>query len=120
MYNSYKLNIYAQIFDNDGAYAIYQINSNITVIPDLLNITSMIAYLISGQTSFISNQILSRGSFLTSIQELQKIASLLNQQSLSDTYGLILNGYSTIFPQKYGPLANYDGINSVDYDLIFS
>ena len=77
------------------------------------NVTSNIENLISGQTAFISNQILSQGSFLESIQELQKIASILNQQSLSDKKGLVLNDNTTTFVEIYGPYANYYGVTPV-------
>ena len=54
---------------------------------------------------------------MSSIQIIQKLASLLNEQSYSDKLGLILNqnSSSTIaFPQIYGPMANFSGVNAVN------
>ena len=82
--------------------------------------TSTINRLISGDPFFDLNQILHRGSYLLSIQEFQKLGSILNQQSLSDKVGLILNDSSTFFPQIYGPLANYSGVNPVISNIDFN
>ncbi len=117
VYNSYRLNIYAQIFDNDGAYAIYELNNFITVTPDLSNLSLTIDSIISRDPFFLSNQVLSQGSFLSSLQEFQKLASVINQQSLEDKVGLIMNDSFTIFPKTYGPLANYAGVLSVRIGL---
>jgi len=50
---------------------------------------------------------------LNSIQIIQTIASLLNIQSYSDKLGTILNKSSVAFPEIYGPMANYFGVNAV-------
>jgi hypothetical protein len=102
-----------QIFDDDGAYTIYHLNQNITVTPYLLNLTMTIENLNAGDPFLRPNDILSQGSYLLSVQETQQIASLLNQQSLSDKLGLISNDSFTLFPQTYGPLANFAGVNAV-------
>jgi hypothetical protein len=57
-----------------------------------------------------SNIILNEGIFVNSIQEIQRITSLLNDESISDKLGLILKGDAPIFPQTYGPLCNYSGV----------
>ncbi len=50
------------------------------------------------------------------IQEIQRISSILNEQSLSDKLGLILNGNAPIFPQTFGPLSNYTGVTPVNWE----
>jgi len=113
VYNSYKLRLYAQIFDDDGAFTIYHFNKTITVEPNFINYTVSLENLNSGNAFLSPNDILSQGSYLSSVQETQNIASLLNQQSLSDKLGLIFNDSYTLFPLTYGPLANFDGVNAV-------
>ena len=110
VYNSYQLKVFAQIYDNDKAFAIYEISQPITILPDFSNLTTTIDKLISKNQLFSTNIILNEGSSLLSIQEIQRIASLLNEQSLSDKLGLILNGNAPIFPQTFGPLSNYSGV----------
>jgi hypothetical protein len=110
VYNSYQLKVYAQIYDNDKAFAIYEIPQSITVLPDYSNLETTIDKLVSKNPLFSTNIILNEGSCLLSIQEIQRITSLLNEQSLSDKLGLILNGNAPIFPQTYGPLLNYSGV----------
>jgi hypothetical protein len=108
VYNSYSLKIYAQILDDDGAFTIYEFPQNITVTPDMSILGSTIESLINGDSFSSINQILSQGSFLSTIEEFQKVSSILNQQSLSDRVGL--NDSSTQFPQMYGPLEKYAGV----------
>jgi hypothetical protein len=110
VYNSYQLKVYAQIYDDDKAFAIYEIPQSITVLPDYSNLQTTIDQLISKNPLFSTNIILNEGSCLLSIQEIQRITSLLNEQSLSDKLGLILNGNAPIFPQTFGPLSNYSGV----------
>jgi hypothetical protein len=62
---------------------------------------------------FSTNIILNQGSYLNSIQIIQKISSLLNVQSYSDKLGLLMNKSSIPFPQTYGQMANYSGVNAV-------
>ena len=110
VYNSYQLKVYVQIYDNDKAFACYEISQPITVLPDYSNLQTTFDQLISKNPLFSTNIILNEGSSLLSIQEIQRIASLLNEQSLSDKLGLILNGSAPIFPQTFGPLSNYSGV----------
>jgi hypothetical protein len=110
VYNSSQLKVYAQIYDNDKAFAIYEIPQSITVLPNYSNLDTTIDKLISKNPLFSTNIILNEGSCLLSIQEIQRITSLLNEQSLSDKLGLILNGIAPIFPQTFGPLSNYSGV----------
>jgi len=119
VYDSYELNIYVQVYDNDKAFAIFEISTSITVQPDLSNLQTIINQLMTQNSSFNTNVILNEGSYLLSIQEIQRISSLLNEESLSDKLGLILYGHATIcFPQTFGPLSNYSGVVPVKYNIV--
>ena len=114
MYNSYQIQIYVQINDNDGAFKTYEIEQPIIVMPDFQNLELTKEKLILADTSFKDNIILNKGDYMSSIQVLQSLTSLINLQSLSDTVALILNKKSTAaFPQIYGPLSNYAGVSPV-------
>ena len=108
-YNSNQFYIYVQVYDNDEAFSIYKIETPITVWSDrsnLTNLTETITKLINGDPLFQSNVILNEGSYLSSVQEIQTISSLLNDQSLSDKFGLISYEKKDLrlFPQTLGPL----------------
>jgi hypothetical protein len=118
VYNSYRLKVYAQIYDNDKAFAIYEIPQLITVLPDFSNLRTTIDQLISKNPLFSTNIILNGGSYLLSIQEIQRISSSLNEQSLSDKLGLILNGNAPIFPQTFGPLSTYSEVSPVKINFV--
>ena len=60
----------------------------VRVVPDVAYLENVIEKIISGDPYFSSNIILNEGAFVQSIQELQSISSLLNEQSLSDKAGL--------------------------------
>ncbi len=109
------MNIYVQVYDNDGAFTIYDLSIPVKVIPDLTNINTIMDKLISADPLFSTNVILNQGSYLKSIQIIQTISSLLNDQSNSDKLGIIMNkNISIMFPQIYGPMANYSGVNAVN------
>jgi hypothetical protein len=114
VYNSYQLQIYVQINDNDEAFTTYDIEQLISVMPNVSNLELIKEKLILADTSFIDNILLNEGDYLDSIQILQIISSLINDQSLSDKVGLILHeNFTTAFPQIYGPFSNYTGATSV-------
>ncbi len=118
MYNSYQIQIYVQINDNDGAFKTYEIEQPIIVMPDFQNLDLIKEKLILADTSFINNIILNEGDYLSSIQVLQSLSSLLNDQSFSDKVGLNQNlNETTRFTQIYGQLSNYTGVSPVT--LIF-
>jgi hypothetical protein len=119
VYNSNQMNLYVQVYDNDGAFTIYEIPQSITVYPHETNLTSLMNDLITENPSFESNIILYKGSFKESIQEIQKISSLLNDDSISDKLGLIMNGDAPIFPQTYGSLWNYSGFIPVILEISY-
>jgi hypothetical protein len=111
------MNIYAQIYDNNGAFRVYNLPDTIIVQPDFTSLSDVEQGLISKNMSFETNKILNVGSYLPSLQEIQPISSLLNEQSLRDMLGLIesLNKRNVLstFPQIYGLLNNYDGVLAV-------
>jgi len=113
--------IYAQIYDDNGAFSVYNIPDTIIVQPDFASLSEIVVGLITKNSSFETNKILNGGSYLPSLQEIQPISSLLNEQSLKDVLGLIesLNNRRVLstFPQIYGPLNNYDGVIPVIYCL---
>jgi hypothetical protein len=111
VYNSYQIQIYVQINDNDGAFKTYEIEQPIIVMPDFQNLELVKEKLILADTSFIDNIILNEGNYLNSIQVLQSLSSLINDQSLSDKVGLNQNpNETTRFTQIYGQLSNYTGV----------
>jgi hypothetical protein len=114
IYNSNQINLYVQVYDNDGAFTIYEIPQSINVYPHEINLISLMNDLTTENPSFESNKILYEGSFLKSIQEIQRISSLLNEQSLSGKLGLILKGDVPVFPPTYGPLWNYSCVIPVN------
>ena len=114
IYDSNQMKIYVQIYDNDGAFTIYDLPQFITVYPDKTNFTARINSLISEDPFFETNIILNEGSSVKSIQEVQRVSSLLNDQSLSDKLGLISKTNAPLFTQMYGPLWNYSGVFPVN------
>ena len=113
VYDSYQIQVYVQIYDNDTAFTIYYIPSSIVVQPDVSNLQIIEEKLILEDSTFIDNLILNQGDYLNSIQLVQSLSSLLNGQSLSDKLGLILKDSSFCFPDIYGPLENYMGVKPV-------
>jgi hypothetical protein len=109
------MSIYVQVYDNNGAFTIYEIATPITVLPDFTNFETIKEKLISADPYFSKNVILNQGSFLNSIQIIQTISSLLNIQSYEDKLGIKLNQSSIAFPQIYGPMEKFIGVNAVIY-----
>ena len=113
-YASNQAQIYVQIYDNDEAFAVYEIQNPITILADRNNFTNTLSKLISHDPLFETNRILNEGSYLSSLQEIQTISSLLNDQSLADKFGLISSLKNTsLFPQTFGPLFKYSLIRTV-------
>jgi hypothetical protein len=114
VYDSYKIQIYIQIYDNDMAFTSFEIEQPIIVMPDLIDLQLIKEKLILADKTFIDNIILNEGDYLNSIQVLQSFSSLINDESLSDKFSLTLNENETIkFPEIYGPLSNYAGVSPV-------
>ena len=112
------MTIIAQVYDNNNAYSVYEIEQKVIVIPDLYVLDNIINNLLVKDTSFLTNKILNEGSFLPTLQEIQMISSLLNEQSWRDKLGLKLNGSGPIFPQTFGPLSNFSGVIPVKIVII--
>lgn len=115
VYDSHQMKIYAQIYDEHGAFEIYDFPESVLVISDkMTNLNTIEELLISEDPTFSTNIILNEGSnkYFDSIQEIQKISSLLNEQSLSDELNIMKlnNNTGLSFPQIYGPLSNYEGV----------
>ena len=119
VYNSLEMRIYVQVYDNDEAYTIFYIPQNVIVYSNDTDLELIMEKLISSDSSFESNLKLNEGAFMGSIQDIQKISSILNKQSLSDKSGLISTGKLPIFPKVYGPLSNYSGVIPVKYFYFF-
>jgi hypothetical protein len=113
-YASNQATIYVQIYDNDEAFAVYEIRNPITILADRNYFTKTVSRLISRDPALRTNRILNAGSYLPSLQEIQTISSLLNDQSLADKFGLISSLKNTfLFPQTFGPLFKYSTIRAV-------
>ena len=111
---SNQAKIYVQIYDNDEALAVHEIQHPITILADRNNFTNTLSKLISRDPLFETNRILNEGSYLSSLQEIQTISSLLNDQSLADKFGLISSlKNASLFPQTFGPLFKYSTIRAV-------
>jgi len=114
IYDSNQISIYIQVYDNNGAFTIYEIPQSVTVLGDGTSLETTMSKLIEKDPMFDSLIILNEGSFLRTIQEMQTISSLLNERSLSDKLGLILKGNAVLFTETYGPLSSYSGVLPVN------
>ena len=113
-YASNQAKIYVQVYDNDEAFAVYEIQNPITILADRNNFTYTLSKIISRDPLFETNRILNEGSYLPSLQEIQTISSLINEQSLADKFGLISSlKNASLFPQTFGPLFKYSTIRAV-------
>jgi hypothetical protein len=113
-YATNQAKIYVQIYDNDEAFAFYEILNSITIFADRNNYTNTLSKLIEHDPLFETNRILNEGSYLPSLQEIQTISSLLNDHSLADKFGLISSLKNTsLFPQTFGPLFKSSLIRTV-------
>jgi hypothetical protein len=115
IYNSNKISLYVQIYDNDGAYTVFHIPQSVVIYQDETDLILNMNKLISIDPKFESNIVLNGGSFMGNFHEIQMISSLLNNPSLSDKMGLIMTGMQLLIPQVYGPLANFSGVIPVNF-----
>ena len=111
VYDSYQMKIYAQIYDNDTSFTVYEIPQKVTVLPEFSLLEEIMNKLILKDLTFWTNIILNEGSNMPSLEEIQTISSLLNEQSLKDKQTIMLNG--SIFPQIFGPFTNFAGVSPV-------
>ena len=100
------MNLYVQVYDNDGAFTIYYLPQNVVVLPDETGLELKLVETIKK---------LNEGSYMNGINEIQSISSILNVQSLSDQFGLIFSGNQPMFPQIFGPLSNYSVVIPVNF-----
>ncbi len=110
IYNSLEMSIYVQVYDDDEAFTIFNIPQNVVVYSNETDLELIMEKLISSDSTFESNIILNEGAFMGSIQDIQKVSSFLNKQSLSDKLALILAGKPPLYPKTYGPSSNYSGV----------
>ena len=92
------------------------IDGSVTILPDpSYPLLTVMNDLITANPYFSTNVILNQGNYLSSLGEILRISSLINEQSLSDKLALtLLNESSKVFfPDTYGPLSSYSGVNSV-------
>ena len=113
VFDSYKLQVYVQIYDNGSAFTIYEIQPPIIVQPDVSNLKLIQDRLLLEDMTFIDYILLNEGDYLESIKIMQCLSSLVNDESLSDKLSLAMNVGNTQFPELYGPLENYQGVTPV-------
>ena len=81
-YNSFKMSIYAQIYDENGCFQNYTVYDDLVVVQVEPNpIYSIVTRLVNNDPTFNSKIILDSGSYLDSLQVIQSISSQLNEQS---------------------------------------
>ena len=88
VYDAYKIQIIAYVYDNDDAFSVYEIEQEIVVLPDISDLNTMINQLVSMDPNLHSNKVLNEGSLVSSIHTIQSVSSLLSEKSLSDKIGL--------------------------------
>jgi hypothetical protein len=92
IYDSYKLSIYVQIFDNDNGIAYYTIPTQVTVEADVAATQSVFAAITSSNTNSPVLASLYSGSSQASIQNILSLSSVLNTMSLSDKVSISSSG----------------------------
>lgn len=113
IYDSYKLSIEVQIYDNEDGYVIYTIPTQVIV---KANIGPNFVYS-DLFTPKVLNDLYS-GDQKKTMETILSITSIINGLSLSDKMSLNSNeNSSTILTSNYGPLSTYSGVNTVsDYN----
>ncbi|RNA25490.1 polycystin-1-like isoform X2, partial [Brachionus plicatilis] len=111
-YNSYKLSIEVQIYDNEDGFVIYKIPDEITVRP---NLTAFVSY-----SNLLSPKLLdalNNGDSKSSVESILGLTSLLNVMSLSDKKSLSeTSNSSTVLSSSYGPGSSFSGIKPSNVD----
>ena len=112
VYDSYKMYVYAQVYDENGAFTVFSIDEPVIVVPDYNDV------IVDRVKLTIENYMLDSLTNLERIAEIQRISSLLNLQSLEDKLGIMSQSKKSqnnkiIFPNVYGPLSEYAGITPV-------
>ena len=73
-YDSYQMKIYAQIYDNDTSFTVYEIPQKVTVLPEFSLLEEIMNKLILKDLTFWTNIILNEGSNMPSLEEIQTIS----------------------------------------------
>jgi hypothetical protein len=112
VYDSYKMYVYAQVYDENGAFTVFSIDEPVIVVPDFNDV------IVDRVKLTIESHTLDGVTNLERIAEIQRISSLLNLQSLEDKVGIMGQSKKSqnnkiIFPNVYGPLFEYAGITPV-------
>ena len=112
VYDSYNMYVYAQVYDENGAFTVFSIDEPVIVVPDYNDV------IVDRVKLTIESYTLDSLTNLERIAEIQRISSLLNLQSLEDKLGIMGQSKKSqnnkiIFPNVYGPLSEYAGITPV-------
>jgi hypothetical protein len=110
--------VYAQVYDENGAFTVFSIDEPVIVVPDYNDVIVDRVKLTIESYTLDSEQSFER------IAEIQRISSLLNLQSLEDKLGIMGQSKKSqnnkiLFPIVYGPLSEYSGIMPVFSKQIF-
>lgn len=110
-YNSYKLSIEVQIYDNEDGFVIYEIPQEITVRP---NLTSFVSYSKLLSPNLLND--LNNGDSKSSVESILGLVTFINVLSLSDKKSLSDSTNSTkILTSSYGPESSFAGIEPVNF-----
>lgn len=110
-YNSFKLSIEVQIYDNEDGFVVYEIPQEITVKP---NLTSFDSYSNLLSPKFLDE--LNNGDSKSSAESILGLATFINMMSLSDKKSLSdSNSSSKLLTSSYGPESSFDGIEPVNF-----
>ena len=118
-YDSYKMYVYAQVYDENDAFTVFSIDEPVIVVPDYNEV------ILDRVKLKIETNTLESETNLERIAQIQRISSLLNLQSLEDKLGinkLIMDQLKKtqnkiLFPNEYGPVSEYAGITPVYFTI---
>jgi hypothetical protein len=83
-YDAYNMKIYAQVFDDEGAYVTYSVPTVLTVYPNVNRINSMFDNLLDQRTKFNTNLELYGGETQSMLNNLLLLSAGLNDMSILD------------------------------------
>jgi hypothetical protein len=117
-YDSYKMYVYAQVYDENDAFTVFSIDEPVIVVPDYNDV------IVDRVKLKLESKTLESETNLERIAGIQRISSLLNLQSLEDKLGIMNQSKKSqnnkiLFPNVYGPLSEYAGITPVSFLKIF-
>jgi hypothetical protein len=118
VYDSYKMYVYAQVYDENDAFTVFSIDEPVIVVPDYNDV------IVDRVKLKLESKTLESETNLERIAGIQRISSLLNLQSLEDKLGIMNQSKKSqnnkiLFPNLYGPLSEYAGITPVSFLKIF-